>query len=75
MVWAGWDLFNGMERIWYCVEWSGGGMGWYGMVRGWYGMVWAGWDLFWLHGNLRDRPGILPEIALIKNEDNNRKCM
>jgi hypothetical protein len=31
--------------------------------------------LFWLHGNLRDRPGILPEIAIIKSKDNDRKCI
>ena len=31
--------------------------------------------LFWLRGNLRDRPGISPEIALIKNKNNDRKCI
>ena len=31
--------------------------------------------LFWLRGNLRDRPAISPEIALINNEDNDRKCI
>ena len=28
--------------------------------------------LFWLRGNLRDWPGISPEIALIKNKNNER---
>ena len=31
--------------------------------------------LFWLRGSLRDWPGISPEIALIKNKNNYRKCI
>ena len=31
--------------------------------------------LFWLCGNLRDRLGISPEIALVKNEEDDRKCI
>ena len=30
--------------------------------------------LFWLHGNLRDRPGILPEIAFTGNKNNDRQA-
>jgi hypothetical protein len=31
--------------------------------------------LFLLHGNLRDGPGISPEITLLKKEDNDKKCL
>ena len=31
--------------------------------------------LFWLRGNLRDGLGISPEIAVIKNRNNDRKCI
>jgi hypothetical protein len=31
--------------------------------------------LFWLRGNLRDRPGILPEITFTENKIDDRKCL
>ena len=31
--------------------------------------------IFWLCGNLRDVPNISPEIALMKNDDNDQLCI
>jgi hypothetical protein len=42
---------------------------------GWWWLTSQGGILFWLCGNLQDWPGISPEIALIKSEDNDRKSV